>query len=93
MHVGVCTIAFEVHASDSLKAKRQVVRSIKDRVRHRFNVSIAEVGDLDSHTDAELGIAYVSNDVRHLNSVMDKIVNYIEDEFPISVSGVDMELL
>jgi hypothetical protein len=93
VHVGVCAILFEVAESASLKDKRQVVRSIKDRVRRRFNVSIAEVGELDSRTLAEIGLACVSNDVRHLNSILTKASEYIEDEFPISVRDVTLELL
>lgn len=93
MHVGVCTIRFEVAESSSLKEKRQVVQSIKDRVRHRFNVSIAEVGELDSRTRCEMGLACVSNDVRHLNSTLTKVSAYIENEFPISVLDVRLELL
>ena len=79
--------------SASLKDKRQVVRSIRDRVRHRFNVSIAEVGELDSRTLCEIGLACVSNDVHHLNSMLTKVSEYIEDEFPISVRDVTLELL
>jgi len=93
MHVGVCTILFEVPGSSSLKEKRQVVRSIKDRVRNRFNVSIAEVGELDSRALCEMGLACVSNDVRHVNSMLTQVSAYIEEEFPISVRDVTLELL
>lgn len=93
MRVAVCTILFEVAGSASLKEKRQVVRSIKDRVRSRYNVSIAEVGELDSRTRCEIGIACVSNDSRLLDSAMTKVCAYIEDSFPIVVYDVTRELL
>jgi len=93
MRVGVCVIRFEVAESASLKDKRQVVRSVKDRARQRFNISIAEVGDLESRTTAELGIACVSNDSRHLDRLLNHVANYIEDEFPLSVLHVEFEIL
>jgi uncharacterized protein YlxP (DUF503 family) len=94
MHVGICTIRFEVVGSGSLKEKRQVVRKIKERSRQRFNISIAEVGDLGSRSVAELGIACVSNEARHVQSVLTHVGNYIEEEFAsILVLDVETELL
>ena len=77
MIVGVCTIELRLEWNHSLKGKRQVVRSISTRVRNRFNVSVAEVGNNDNHTLLTLGLSCVSNDSRHANEVLSKVVDYI----------------
>ena len=65
--------------SHSLKEKRRVVKSIKDMVKNKFNVSIAEVDMLDSWQWAALGVACVSNDSGFANSVLSNVVNFIDD--------------
>jgi hypothetical protein len=92
VHVGVCRIEFQIPGGDSLKAKRRVVSSIKDRVAQRFRVAIAEVGRLDSSRFGELGIACVSNDARHATSILTNVANFIESSYPIIVVDVDTEL-
>ena len=79
MHVGVCTLHLRLAGSHSLKEKRRIVKSIKDRVKSRFNVSIAEVDTLDSWQRATLGVACVSNDLTFTNSVLSNVVNFIND--------------
>jgi uncharacterized protein YlxP (DUF503 family) len=78
MVVGICSIDLRIPGNDSLKGKRSVVRRIKERVKHTFNVSIAEVEDLDLLQRAGLGIAFVSNDASHVHSTLSKVVNFIE---------------
>ena len=78
MHVGVCRIVLHLPENHSLKGKRQVVRSIKDRVHHRFNVSIAEVDDNAQWQRATLGISCVSNEARHVNEVLSHVAAYVE---------------
>ena len=77
MIIGVCQLTFQLYASDSLKEKRRVVRSIVDRTRARFNVAVAEVADQDVWGSCVIGIACVSTDTRHANAMLDKVVNYI----------------
>ena len=67
MVVGVLTISVYIHESRSLKAKRAVVRKLKDRVKNNFNVSIAEVGALDKWQVAHIGVTAVGNDQQHIN--------------------------
>lgn len=59
----------------SLKDKRQVVSSIKEKLRQSFNISIAEVDLLDDRQQAVLGIAMVSNEMSHLQGAMQKIID------------------
>jgi len=76
--VGVCRVVLSLPGNDSLKGKRAVVRSILDRARSRFNVAAAEVDALDIHRRAVLGFAVVSNDARHVQSMVDKITAFVE---------------
>ena len=77
MIIGVCQLTFQLYASDSLKEKRRVVRSIVERTRTRFNVAVAEVADQDVWGSCVIGITCVSTDTRHANAMLDKVVNYI----------------
>jgi uncharacterized protein len=79
MVVGVCRVSLMVHGSQSLKDKRMVLRSIKDRVNQKFNCAIAEVGDQDAWDSAQLGFAVVSNEHGFTQSMVQKILAFIED--------------
>jgi hypothetical protein len=74
MIVGSLRVRLLVRDSHSLKDKRQVVRSIKDRLRNAFNVSIAEVDELDHRQIVVLGLAMVSNEARHVKTAFEQIV-------------------
>lgn len=74
MIVGTLRVRLLLRESRSLKDKRQVVRSIKDRLRNSFNVSVAEVEEQDHLQLAVLGIALVSNEARHVRTTLDQIV-------------------
>ena len=78
MVVGILQVDLSIPGADSLKAKRMVLRSLKDRVRREFNVSIAEVGDYDQWQSASLGIVMASNDKRFANQVLSNVVDFIE---------------
>lgn len=93
MVVGVLRLSLLIHSSFSLKEKRSVLRQIKDRTSNKFNVSIAEVDDLDLHNSAVLGLAVVSNDRRHINSTLDNIQKFIEELYVAEIVGSDMEIL
>ena len=59
--VGVLTLELRIEHAHSLKEKRHVVKSLKDRLRHKFNVSVAEIDDQDLHNSAVLAVATVSS--------------------------------
>ncbi len=77
MIVGLCTVELYMPDADSLKAKRQILLSLKDRLRDKFNVSVAEVADQDLWQKAVLGIACVANEGAHVNQVLDQAINLI----------------
>jgi uncharacterized protein YlxP (DUF503 family) len=74
MIVGSLRVRLLVRQSRSLKDKRQVVLSIKDRLRNSFNVSVAEVDAQDHRQLVVLGLAMVSNEAKHVRSVFEQIV-------------------
>ncbi len=77
MILGSLRVRFLIRESRSLKDKRQVVRSIKDRVRNQFNVSVAEIEALDHRQLAVLGMAMVSNEAQPIRRTFDEIVRML----------------
>jgi uncharacterized protein YlxP (DUF503 family) len=77
--VGTCELVFRLPENHSLKGKRQVSRSLVERIRNRFNVSVAEVSDQDRWQTLCLGVSCVTDDARHANQILSKIVDYVED--------------
>jgi len=77
MVVGVCTLCLAIPANHSLKGKRQVLKSLTARVRHDFNVSIAEVEKQDAWQSATLGIACVSSDPGYAHGLLMQVVEAI----------------
>ena len=75
--VGSLEIEILIGESRSLKARRRVVKSLKDRIRGKFNVSVADVGDQDVWQRTVLGVAVVSNDRRFANEVLSKVLNLV----------------
>ena len=76
--VGAGRIVLAIHGNESLKGKRGVLNRIKDRVKDRFNVSIAEVGAQDMHGTAILGVCAVSNSDAYLHATLEKVARFIE---------------
>jgi uncharacterized protein YlxP (DUF503 family) len=82
MVIGTARITLYLPENYSLKDKRHDVRSLLARVANEFRVSAAEVGDLDVWTRATIGVACVSNEARHANEVISKVVNFVEANLP-----------
>jgi len=78
MIIGILQVELTIDGADSLKDKRRVVRSLKDRLHREHQVSIAEVGSHDVHRTATLGLAVVSNEVPHCQGVLDGILNKLK---------------
>jgi uncharacterized protein YlxP (DUF503 family) len=87
MNVGVAKVSLRIPENMDLKGKRQVIKSIIGRVKSRFDVAVAEVDDNDSWQKATIGICCISNNKRHSNEVLSKVVRFIES------SRIDAEIL
>lgn len=90
MIVGTLKLRLLVRESRSLKEKRRVLNSIKDRVRNAYNVSIAEVESQESHQYAVLGVAMVANEQRFVQEVLGQVLNLVRSH-PVA-QLVDYEL-
>lgn len=93
MFVGVGLLTIMIHHSNSLKAKRQVVKSILGKVRSKFDVSIAEVGANDKWQLCSLGLTVVSNDAGHAHKMLETINEYIENLYLAEVTSFSVEIL
>src|SRR5215211_6725293 len=91
MFVTVSRVTLQIPESGSLKAKRQVLRRITDRVKARFNVSVAEVDDNDLWQKAQLALAVVGNERRHVGEQMDKILHFIEELYVAPIIAREVE--
>jgi uncharacterized protein len=78
---------------DSLKGKRHVLKGLKERVRARFECSVAEVDHQDVWQRATLAVAYVSADARHANEVVSKALDFIEEHVEGRVIDTSLEIL
>ena len=80
--------------SSSLKEKRQVARSLSDRLRNRFNVAVAEVEDADMRQRLTLGVCCVSNDRGHADAILSALLNFIEESrFDVELLDVQTEII
>ncbi len=93
MFIGALQIELLIPDSTSLKEKRMVVRSIKQRLQNKYNISVAETDHQDLWQRATLGIAMVANDTRFLNEALDKILNFIDDQDQSQVIDHQIEIL
>ena len=92
MIVGTLRVRLLLRESRSLKDKRQVLKSIKDRLHNGFNVSIAEVDALDNRQLAVLGLAMVSNDAHHLKVALGQIVEALRSHPVAELLDHEMEV-
>ncbi|MGH4119018.1 DUF503 domain-containing protein [Clostridium sp.] len=93
MIIGTGKIYLYANWVHSLKEKRMIVKSTIAKVKNKYNVSIAEVENQDMHQSIVIGIACVSNDTRHANSMVQNVLDFIEDTTEAIVEKVEMEIL
>ena len=93
MTVGVLQVELSIPDAFSLKDKRRVVKSLKDRLSARHNVSVAEIDDLDHRQAATVGVAMISNDPRFVESCLSRILDEIRANPRASLVSSDIELI
>lgn len=91
--IGVLTVELHFPDAQSLKTKRMIVKSIKDRLRRRFNVAVAETGYLELWQRAELSAVSVSGTRAILQSELEAIDRELEEHFSAEVLGTSFELI
>ncbi len=92
MIVAAARLTLLIHEADSLKGKRKVLKSLIERVRHRFDAAIAEVADNDLWQKAQVGVALVGNDPQLLEARMQQILKFIENQYEVEIIDSQMEL-
>jgi len=91
--VAVGTVELHLPDVGSLKGKRHALKGLKEKLRHRFELSVAEVDHHDLWQRATLALAYVSGDSWHANEVISKAVDFIEDNLDGYITNVEVEIL
>lgn len=93
MVIGVLTAELSIGGANSLKDKRQVVKSLLAHLRSEFNISAAEVANHDIWRQATIGIAVVATDGSFANAVLDNVVDHIERDPRADLGHYEMEML
>jgi len=93
MVIGTCKLYLTADWANSLKDKRMIVKSIIERTKNKFNVSIAEIELQDRHKEIALGFACVTNASSHADSAIQHVLNFIEGSTDAVVCGVQTEVL
>jgi len=94
MYVGALQLTLRIPLSASLKDKRQVVQSVLQRVRNKFEVAAAEIATLESWQVATIGVSCVSNSARHAQDVLERVRRYIEETRPdVEVTDEQLEVI
>ncbi|MFH1738404.1 MAG: DUF503 domain-containing protein [bacterium] len=91
-HLGLLEIAIRIPSSDSLKAKRHVVRSLKDRIRSRFNVSLAETDGMNMQQRADLAVSAVAAHQYQVEETLHRILRTVESNPNVEVLESHIEL-
>ena len=93
MIVGLLTLDLHIPGANSLKSKRMVIKSLIERIKNKFNVSVAEVDAQNLWQRSVIGIAYVSNETVMINRVFEKIRTQVNDTHSVELINSDMEML
>ncbi|MCK9377597.1 MAG: DUF503 domain-containing protein [Syntrophobacterales bacterium] len=92
MIIAAARLTLIIPENDSLKGKRKVVKSLIEKVRHKFDAAVAEVGDNDLWQKARIGIALVGNDSQLLESRLQQIMKFIENQYLTEIIDSQVEL-
>ena len=92
MTVGVLQLNLFIPQVNSLKSKRQILKSLKSKIRHKFNVSVAEIDYLDKWQSEVLAVVCVNSDKRFLNSILSEVVNLVEREHQLQLIDYKIEI-
>ena len=91
--VGVLRITLYISEPQSLKDKRRIIKSLIERLKNKFNMSVAETGQLDSWNYSELSLVCVSNEAGHSDSMMASAVNFIDNQTNVEITDVQTEII
>lgn len=93
MVIGVLQVQMHLPSAGSLKGKRKILKSLKDRLKNKFNLSVAELEYQDLWQSSTIGMAIISNDKQFANSVLSKATDLVNNQPEIIVTDIQMEWL
>jgi uncharacterized protein YlxP (DUF503 family) len=93
MFVGVARVTLDIPSSQSLKAKRQVLRRVTDRVKAKFNAAVAEVDENDTWNRAVVGVSVIGNERRFVQEQLDRILRFVEEIYVVPVARREQEII
>ncbi|RKD29079.1 hypothetical protein BET03_05895 [Thermohalobacter berrensis] len=93
MVIGACTVELIIYEANSLKEKRQVIKSLIERIKSRYNTSIAEIDFNDKWRRSIIGFACVTNNTKHANKMVSNVLKFIERDSRVEVSNINIEIL
>ncbi len=92
MTIGVLQLSLFMPQANSLKSKRQILKGLKEKIRRKFNVSVAEIGCLEKWQGQMLAVACVNSDRRLLNSVLSKVVDLVDAQGAVELLNYTIEM-
>ena len=92
MLIGALSVKLYAPWVHSLKEKRMVVQSLLKKMRNKFNVSVAEVEDMDVHQTITLGMACISNNYAHADSMMNELISFIDSNTEAEIIDIIREI-
>ncbi len=93
MIIGTCTLRFDAEWVHSLKEKRMIVKSLVEKTKHKFNVSVAETDCQDIHRTIVIGIACVTNDAVFAEQILNNAADFMENNTDAVLMDMDIEIL
>jgi len=92
MKIGVLTLEFRLHGNRSLKDKRKVALSLKQKLRNKFNAAVAEVDAMDVHDKLVLAVVTVAGDAKRVQSTLSKALAMVEAISPADLVHCETEI-
>lgn len=93
MIIGICTCEIFIFNANSLKSKRSIVKSIIEKSKNRFNISIAEVGENDKWQKSIFAFSTISNDQKIVEETIEKVINFFDSYSEIEIIKIKREIL
>ena len=92
-HIGLLMLDLHIPEAASLKSKRKVISSLKERIRSKFNVSVAEIGELDKWQRTVFGVVSIGNNKRYIDSSISEVLNFAQTIRDVQVVDSKIEFL
>lgn len=93
MVIGNLILEIYIPQAHSLKEKRMVIRPIIERLKNKFNVAVAEVDNQDSWQSATVAVVSVSTDRKHMEKVLQQVINFLDENFPDLHINISKEII